>query len=34
MQIEILNLYLENIREDRIRGAQVRARSIKINEGE
>ena len=33
-QLDILNLELENIREDKIKGAQIRARSLKLNEGE
>ena len=33
-QLEILNIELATIREDRIKGAQVRARSLKLNEGE
>ena len=33
-QLEILNLELERIREDKIKGAQIRARSLKLNEGE
>ena len=33
-QLEILNLELERIREDKIKGAQIRARSLKSNEGE
>ena len=33
-QLDILNLELESIREDKIKGAQIRARSLKLNEGE
>ena len=33
-QLEILNIELEAIREEKIKGAQVRARSLKLNEGE
>ena len=33
-QLDILNIELAQIREDRIKGAQIRARSIKLNEGE
>ena len=33
-QLDILNVELAQIREDRIKGAQIRARSIKLNEGE
>ena len=33
-QLEILNLELAAIREDRLKGAQIRARSLKLNEGE
>ena len=33
-QLDILNMELAQIREDRIKGAQIRARSIKLNEGE
>ena len=32
--LEVLNLDLERIREDKIKGAQIRARSLKLNEGE
>ena len=33
-RIEILNIELTAIREERIKGAQIRARSLKLNEGE
>ena len=33
-QLEVLNIELATLREDRIKGAQVRARSLKLNEGE
>ena len=33
-QLDILNLELESIREDKIKGEQIRARSLKLNEGE
>ena len=33
-QLDVLNMDLARIREDRIKGAQIRARSIKLNEGE
>ena len=32
--LEVLNLDLERIRKDKIKGAQIRARSLKLNEGE
>ena len=33
-RIEISNIELTAIREERIKGAQIRARSLKLNEGE
>ena len=33
-QLEILSIELAAIREDRLKGAQIRARSLKLNEGE
>ena len=33
-RIEILNIELTGLREERIKGAQIRARSLKLNEGE
>ena len=33
-QLEVLNIELALIRDERIKGAQIRARSIKLNEGE
>ena len=33
-QLEVLNIELAILREDRIKGAKVRARSLKLNEGE
>ena len=33
-QLELLNIELAKLREDEIKGAQVRARSLKLNEGE
>ena len=33
-QLEVLNIELAAIREDRIKGAQIRARSLYLNEGE
>ena len=33
-QLEVLNIELAAIREDRIKGAQISARSLKVNEGE
>ena len=33
-QLELLNIELATLREDEIKGAQVRARSLKLNEGE
>ena len=33
-QLEILKIELASLREDRIKGAQIRARSLKLNEGE
>ena len=33
-QLEILSIELGAIREDRLKGAQIRARSLKLNEGE
>ena len=33
-QLEVLNIELALIRDERITGAQIRARSIKLNEGE
>ena len=33
-QLEVLNIELAAKREDRIKGAKIRARSLKLNEGE
>ena len=34
LTLEILNIELETIREEKIKGAQIRARSLELNEGE